>query len=255
MRLLLTLLLLCLYLPAVAEPRLRIAIGEWPPFISQQLPSYGVVPQLISEAFASQGVQVEYGFFPWKRAYEEVRQGRWQASAIWGRTPEREAECLFSDLVHRDEVVLFHRHDKPVDWDGSLADAQRLGGLRIGLPLGSAKMPVLEQAEQHGWVQYEIGGDELINLRKLAAGRIDAVDIVKGSGSHVMTRLQPEERARLTSTQAYQYWDYHLILSRQLPDSEHYLQLFNQGLHQLEASGRLQQIWQAFYQPGSDPAP
>lgn len=35
-------LLLCLRLPALAERRIRIAIGECPSFIGQQLPAYGV---------------------------------------------------------------------------------------------------------------------------------------------------------------------------------------------------------------------
>ncbi|MBU2292694.1 MAG: transporter substrate-binding domain-containing protein [Gammaproteobacteria bacterium] len=116
MRRLLTALLLCAGLcqPAQSQEQIRIAIGEWPPFIGEALPHYGVVPQLLNEAFATQGVSVEYGFFPWKRAYTEVKQGRWQASAIWGRTPEREADCLFSAVVYRDEVVLFYRRDKPI---------------------------------------------------------------------------------------------------------------------------------------------
>lgn len=251
MRCLLSVLLLWAGLcqPLHSQEKIRIAIGEWPPFIGAALPHYGVVPQLISEAFATQGVSVDYGFFPWKRAYTEVKQGRWQASAIWGRTPEREADCLFSALVYRDEVVLFYRRDKPIDWDGSLAAAEQLKGLRIGIPLGSAKQPVLEQAEQRGWVQYETSGDELINLRKLAAGRIDAVDIVKGSGSYVLNQLSAKDRARLTTTQTYETWDYHLIFSRQLPESERLQQLFDEGLRKLQDSGRYAQLWQSFSTP------
>lgn len=241
----------CLFQPALGEERIRIAIGEWPPFIGESLPHYGVVPQLISEAFASQGVGVDYGFFPWKRAYEEVKQGRWHGSAIWGRTPEREVDCLFSAVVYSDAVVLFYNRAKPIAWDGSLATAQQLNGLRIGIPLGSAKTPVLAQAERLGWVQYEVSGDELTNLRKLAARRIDAVDIVKGSGSHVLNQqLSAEERSQITTTPPYQTWDYHLILSRQFPESERYLRLFDRGLQQLKDSGRHQQIWQQFEQPG-----
>ena len=248
MRCLLSVLLLWAGLcqPLHSQEKIRIAIGEWPPFIGEALPHYGVVPQLINEACATQGVSVEYGFFPWKRAYTEVKQGRWQASAIWGRTPEREADCLFSAVVYSDEVVQFYDREKPINWNGSLAATEQLKGLRIGIPLGSAKQPVLEQAEQRGWVRYEASGDELINLRKLAAGRIDAVDIVKGSGSHMLKQLSPQERAHLTTTQTYDTWDYHLIFSRQLPESERLQQLFDQGLRELKASGRYAQLWQPF---------
>jgi polar amino acid transport system substrate-binding protein len=84
----------------------------------------------------------------------------------------------------------------------------------------------------------------------MAARRIDAVDIVKGSGSHVLNQqLSAEERAQLATTQPYQTWDYHLILSRQLPDNARYLRLFDLGLQQLKDSGRYRQIWQQFEQP------
>lgn len=53
-------------------------------------------------------------------------------------------------MVYRDEVVLLYRRDKPINWDGSLAGAERLKGLSISIALGSAAMPVLEQAEQRG---------------------------------------------------------------------------------------------------------
>lgn len=247
----LVLAMLCLLAPSAtrAEERLRIAIGEWPPFISASQPGNGVIIQLIDEAFASQGITVEYGFFPWKRAYEEVRRGRWQASAVWGKTAERERECWFSDVVYRDEVVLFYNKARPLQWDGSLEQAQStLRGKRIGLPLGSAKSAVLIEAEHRGWVSYEIGGDELANLRKLAAGRIDAVDIVKGSGIYLINRrLSPQERDSLTSTAPLQHWEYHLIFSRQLEDNRRYLELFNRGLAQLRRSGRQAAIWSAFY--------
>jgi polar amino acid transport system substrate-binding protein len=237
--------------PGLAEERIRIAIGEWPPLIGAELPGYGVVPRLISEVFAAEGITVEYGFFPWKRSYQQVKQGRWHASAIWGRTPEREADCLFSEVVYSDELVLYYHRDHPVAWDGTLAGAEALRGLTIGIALGSAKAPVLEQAEQRGWIRYESGSDELVNLRKLAARRIAAVDIAKGTGRYLLLqRLSPAEREVLRHTEPYQRWDYHLIFSRQLKENRHYLALFDRGLRRLKADGRYAVLWDEFYRDG-----
>lgn len=243
-------LLLALLAPHVpAAERIRIAIGEWSPFIGAELPGNGVIARLVSEVFALQGIAVEYGFFPWKRAYEEVRRGRWQASAVWGRTAERERECWFSQVVYSDEVVLFYNKARPLQWNGDPTDLQSLHGLRIGLPLGSAKSQQLAEAERRGLVKYQIGGDELSNLRMLAAGRIDALDIIHGSASYLIrTRLSREERERLASSPSLSRWDYHLILSRQDEHSPRYLALFDQGLAQLRRSGRYEQIWAEFRQ-------
>ena len=241
---LLLLLLSCTLCAAPGKDRISIAIGEWPPLISAALPHYGVVPQLITEIFAAEGITVEYQFFPWKRAYQQVQSGASDASALWGRTPEREAECVFSERVFSDELVLFYHRDTPLAWDGSLAGAEALRGLTIGLPLGSAKAPVLEQAQQRGWVRYEVGGDELLNLRKLLAKRFAALDLAKSSGTYLLQqRFSAAERAQIAHTASYQQSDYYLIFSKQGADNRRYRTLFDQGLRRLKASGRYAQLW------------
>ena len=47
-----------------AGEEIRITLGEWSPFISKELPHYGIVPHIISEIFNEAGVNVQYGFFP-----------------------------------------------------------------------------------------------------------------------------------------------------------------------------------------------
>src|SRR3989338_1888964 len=196
---LLLLLLSCTLCAAPGKDRISIAIGEWPPLISAALPHYGVVPQLITEIFAAEGITVEYQFFP---------------------------------------------RDTPLAWDGSLAGAEALRGLTIGLPLGSAKAPVLEQAQQRGWVRYEVGGDELLNLRKLLAKRFAALDLAKSSGTYLLQqRFSAAERAQIAHTASYQQWDYYLIFSKQGADNRRYRTLFDQGLRRLKASGRYAQLW------------
>lgn len=59
----------------------------------------------------------------------------------------------------------------------------------------------------------------------------------------------PRSGARLTTTQIYETWDYRLIFSRQLPESERLQQLFDQGLQELKDSGRYAQLWQQFNAP------
>ena len=118
-----------------------------------------------------------------------------------GPQPRARSLLPVSERVYSDEVVLFYNRAKPVHWDGSAVGVEQLRGLTIGLPLGSAKTPLLEEAERRGLLKYEAGGDETGNLRKLAAGRIDAVDMVKGTGQWLISqRLDADEAARLATT-------------------------------------------------------
>jgi len=89
-----------------AEERISIAIGEWPPFISENLKHYGVVPRIVTEAFALGNVKVDYGFFPWKRAMEYANEGDWDGSAVWGYTSERGKTLLYSDPVRTEKYQI-----------------------------------------------------------------------------------------------------------------------------------------------------
>ncbi|OIQ20453.1 MAG: hypothetical protein BM556_00495 [Bacteriovorax sp. MedPE-SWde] len=60
---------------------LVIATGEWPPYISKTEEKYGCVGKLIVDSFKTQGITVQYTFFPWKRAYELAKAGQFDATA------------------------------------------------------------------------------------------------------------------------------------------------------------------------------
>ncbi len=87
---------------------MRVAIGEWPPFVSENLEHYGLAARIVTEAFAAVGNDVRYRFYPWKRAYLETTQGDQDATAIWTKTPDREGEVLFSNPVLTADKVFFH---------------------------------------------------------------------------------------------------------------------------------------------------
>jgi polar amino acid transport system substrate-binding protein len=228
--------------PAERE-RVRVVLGEWAPMLGAGLPRYGVVAQLIEEVFASADIAVDFEFRPWQRAYAQVRSGQSHASALWGRTPEREAVCDFSDIIFSDDLVLFFRKDKPLAWDGKAEHLAALRGITIGLPLGSAKAEPLAQAERRGELRFEASGDELSNLHKLLVGRFDAVDLSRTIGNQLLLRrFSAAERALIGHTPSYQQWHYRMIFSRKAPQHARYLALFDQGLKRLKANGRYQEL-------------
>ncbi len=71
-----------------AETTIRITNGEWEPYLSEHCYKYGLASHIVSEAFRLEGINVEWGFFPWKRSYEWAKDGSWDASAVWWPTKE-----------------------------------------------------------------------------------------------------------------------------------------------------------------------
>ena len=52
---------------ASQKETIRLGSGEWPPYTSEKLMHEGVASLLIKEAFALEGVDVTFEYYPWKR--------------------------------------------------------------------------------------------------------------------------------------------------------------------------------------------
>ncbi len=55
---------------AQTSKTIRLTNGEWQPYLSKDTPHRGFASHIVIEAFALVGVEVEYGFFPWKRSFK-----------------------------------------------------------------------------------------------------------------------------------------------------------------------------------------
>jgi ABC-type amino acid transport substrate-binding protein len=98
-----------LSLTAVAE-EIEFAIGEYPPYISENLEGYGVVTQVVVEACRRAGLNPVFRFYPWARAYARVVSGQARASFLWLVTDERRKQVNFGEQhLHEGATVAFYK--------------------------------------------------------------------------------------------------------------------------------------------------
>ena len=226
-------LLTALVLPSpVAAQTLRISNGDWPPFMGKELPGYGLVTRIVTDAFKAEGIDIEYQFLPWARAYYVVKTGQLDASVGWFKNDEREREVLFSEPVFVEKQVLFHLKSRPLDWK-NLAD---LKGKSLGATLGYTYGEAFSQAEQGKLIQVQRTSSDELNLRKLLAGRIDAALISQAVGDALLkNQFSAEEAAQVTShPRAINSGPLYVIFPKQKPESEARRSAFNRGLARLK---------------------
>lgn len=230
--------LLCL--PAQAKPLVRLANGEWPPYLSETLPHFGFASDVVQKAFEAVGVEVEYEFFPWSRAFSYALQGRDEdgrvlhGTLVWVYTPARAVSFLYSDVVIEDSEVLFYSRDNPLDW----SEMEDLRGKIIGGASGAAYL-LLDDAEAAGILTIErSGGYESLFVR-LLHGRVDAVPMVTQVGRFYVERVLNEEERKLIAwhPKVIQHRQYHLILSKNVDESKALMPLFNKGLAAIRKDG------------------
>ncbi|MHA7773744.1 substrate-binding periplasmic protein [Roseibium sp. M-1] len=225
--------------PATANP-VRIAVGEWPPYFSEEATGFGTYAQVVTKAFELEGLDVEYGFFPWKRALLETQEGRWDASAGWGRTSEREPFFHFCDAVLMEFEQFFYAVDRPV----SAKDMSDLEGLSLGVIEGAALGEDLDRLVSKGTVTITRQATLEDLFIMLNVGRIDLVmsngEVAADSISKAFQGGGAERFRPLTDVAVE--WDYRVIVSKKIEKGEELCTRFNHGLKALRDSGEYDRL-------------
>jgi len=109
-----------------------IANGEWAPYQSEDLERDGVVSDIVKQAFALQGVSVEYKFFPWKRNMDLAKHGVVDGSIMWAKRGAREEYFVYSDVIIEAYAVFFHLKSSSFSWESS----DDIRKIRLGVMAG-----------------------------------------------------------------------------------------------------------------------
>ncbi len=219
-----------------AEETIRITNGEWTPFLSKNLKHHGVISHIVTESFALEGVKVEYGFFPWGRAYNLVKSGDWDGSVVWTRTSEREEDVYFSDSLLVSKDVFFHLKSHNFDWN-TIDD---LKGTVIGATIKYTYGKAFDHAEKLGEIRVQRVPTDEMNFGKLLVERIQIFPMNLDAGySLIQEKFDPKEVRLITNhPKPIGTYVYHLILSKKVKRNKNLLMLFNKGLKRLKESGK-----------------
>ncbi|MEP6132628.1 transporter substrate-binding domain-containing protein [Marinobacter sp.] len=238
--------LLCVAMVHILAPQLhaeesdstvRLTNGHWPPYMENTPPHFGVISQIVTLAFAKEDISVTYGFFPWSRARLLAQKGLRDGSVAWTCRGKLLKFFHFSDPIVAHNYALFHRKDMDFDWD----TVKDLESYRIGLTQDYNYGEEFEEAVAAGTISADSTTSDESNFRKLAAGRIDLFPMEPAVGMGMLKELGLSDKITFHTTPLQSDYLY-LILSKRVPESGRYLEKFNEGLSELRASGRLEDL-------------
>jgi len=225
-----------------AKEVIRLTNGEWEPFLSQYLPHYGMASHIVTDAFALVDVEVEYGWFPWKRAFQLAKKGKkWDGSVVWGKNAERVKDFWYPKEGVYDALgnVFFHRKDMKFDWN-TIDDLKKY---KIGLTSQYAYLGLKEFIEPNKLQVQWVKSDE-INFKKLSKGRIDLFPAGPVEGmEQLRNTLSPEKADLITYHQnsINKSVPMYIIFSQNVEKNKRLMILWNKGIRLLKESGRYQQ--------------
>jgi|GEM_PF-677082 len=216
---------------------LVIATLEWPPYIGTDLPDNGYVAKVIREALAASGLTIRFDFMPWARAVTLLRSGEIMVAAPVYRNAARDKDCVFSAPFPGGPLVLLAMPGRGRRWK----DLRELAGLRIGVTRGYGHTDAFDAAD---FLTKEQANDDVSNLRKLLAGRIDAFAADRYMVGHLLRStpgLAPLPLAEFAPPLGEP--TLHLCFSRWHQGNGQLRQTFDAGLEKLRNSGRLDELY------------
>lgn len=212
-----------------------ITNGEWPPYMGKNLTDYGPVSAIIEQAFALEGIEVRWQFYPWARAMLAAENGQCDGTAVWSSTADRRKNFYFSQPITDNQTYFLYRKNSPFDWQ-SIED---LHGLSIGGTIGYDYGPAFQEAVNTGAIQITRLPDEKLGISMLLANRLDVFPIDRLVAQSILLRdFTAEQRDSLAFHPLPLRTDpLYLLLSRKVAGNLTLLEHFNHGLQQLKENG------------------
>jgi len=215
---------------------------HYPPFAAEHLPQHGLGPFLVSKIFEASGKTVLSDFRPWKRAYRETLQLRYDAVLPYTETPHRKQDFLFSEPVFKVHGFIFVRSDSPINAQ-SLSD---LKGMKYCNPLGFADGRPIERMEMEGHL-HRFSPSTLENCFKmLMAGRVDFIKTNPHvaqymSSNHGLSKQHIRALPFLVETASL-----HVIVPRNHPNGESLIEAFNRSYNLMKETGQYEELAQDY---------
>ncbi|WP_413207079.1 substrate-binding periplasmic protein [Rhodospirillum sp. A1_3_36] len=139
----------------------------WPPFTGQDLPDGGTSTGIVRRSLEIEGLDTAVTFLPWRRAVDMTTMG--YVDAVFPVYGARDRNCVLSHPFQASVLGFVERVDAPVSWK-TLDD---LADRPIGVVKGYINGETFDRAVEKGTLTVESVVTDVMNLRKVEAGRLD----------------------------------------------------------------------------------
>lgn len=219
----------------------KVTSLDWAPYTGDKLPSQGASSAVVTEAFKASGSNVKIEFYPWSRAVGMAKSDK----AYVAYFPEyyskaNEADFLYSDPIGVGPLVFVERKANPVKWDSY----DSLKGKKIGVVQDYVNTEELDAKIANKTLTADVAPDDVKNILKLAAGRID-VAVVDLNVYNLMVKSDAAVKAAAGQLQVNSkiLEDKKLFVCfKKSPEGEKALKEFNLGLKKINTDAIMKKL-------------
>ncbi len=223
---------------AHSAPRfVRIAAMTWEPYSSPSLKNGGFYTEIVHEAFARVGYEMEVDFYPWKRALLLMKEGRVDGLIGAGYTEERTEFMSYPTYAWESDFYFFHT-GKGQD---KVADFKELCPATLGQLRGTRVTKLVEA--QAPCIDIEYVDTISKNLDKLVYGRVDYMINTPETMRHLMQSFHPDNVDLLKAVEPpLEHVKIYTVFSKQVADWRTLTVDFDKGVKLLKKDGTYEAI-------------
>jgi len=218
--------------PAMAQP-VKLATGEWAPFVSQKMDGQGFTAEIVQHALLAAGIEPILEFYPWARCEQSLQSGDAKAAFPYARTAEREEKYVYSEPIAVSRTVLFFLPEiMGTDFDFTSLEAlkdNKVGGVR-----GYYYEKTFTEAD----IAVDYASNAESSVKKLYMGRVDVMPENELVGWQLIKATYPDEQDKFAATaSAMVEQPLHLIALKGDPEAAKAIEAFNKGLATIKEEG------------------
>lgn len=227
--------------PGAKTHVIKISSDPWRPWVlgnEGELAKGGIAVEIARELFKRIDMEVETKIYPYERCIRQMKTGERDVLLMAKKTKEREKFMVYTDVAARDPQLLYYSTErkKAFEW----ADWKDLKSYKVGIVRGFNYGGFGQAAEKHQ-IKTEVVSNDLQNVKKLIAGRIDLIILNKSTATYFM-ESNPEFKGKYkAASKIIAKGEFHFALSKKGNAAVH-LSKINAALNKMKLDGTLDKI-------------
>ena len=225
------LMVLCLLIsPSVclSETIILGAENDWAPYANQD--GTGMSNEIVAAAFKAAGIEVRFQVAPYNRLLKDVREGRLLGAFNVPREKSVEGIYIFGKTpIFTARSAYYQNRDRPLS---ATCKEELVNGEKVGVVFQYGYGEFFSKNDRIQKIEVK---SDLLNLRKLAKGRLDATILYHKTAQKLIKEngLTKKIEKAFDSERA----DLYVAFSKGFPKAQHYADELDKGLRIIRADG------------------
>lgn len=219
---------------------ITITTAEYEPYVMiSENKVTGVVIEIVEAAFSKSGINVVYENMPWKRGYIMTLSNKVDATIPYSKTPERELDCFYSEPLISSKSVFFYLKNRNISKTFEWETFEDFKKYKVGGTIGY----YYEKSFKEAGVILDLVASDAQNVQKLFNKRIDTFLIDELVGWALIKKYYPNSIDDFSTLKKPESMaPMYLIIGKNNPNGENFMNKFNDGLKQIKESGEYDSI-------------